>query len=170
MHSPVFFFTMASQIETIAEQRRRQAIERINADLQADAPAKKPPILDEDRPGSLDEQGRYVANYFAVKRRLGAALIALLMMAYGVFGIYRNDLPLPLGRRNSLTIHLHDGSAWLMFLALLCAAANFLTLLADHYDTRNNEARYRRFEKHTQHLGWGLFACAILLHLLIRLH
>lgn len=55
--------------------------------------------------------------------------------------------------------------AWLLYTAMVSAALNMLSVVADHYDTRNNEYTYQRFLKLTQTLGCCFFILALILDL-----
>jgi len=83
-------------------------------------------------------------------------------MGWGSFGIWVDDLIVPLRRGNSL--HLRGTAAMIMFAAMVAAALSFLSVVIDHYDLRNNELGYRRFAFATQALGWLLFVVAMVVH------
>ena len=42
-----------------------------------------------------------------------------------------------------------------------------LSVVVDHYDTRDNEINYKRFARVTQFLGWSLFILALVLDLFV---
>ena len=84
---------------------------------------------------------------------------AVVLIAWGTFGVAQNNL-LWLGSFDS-NIHLRGVSAWLMFGAMICAAAHLLVAVLDHYDRRNNEDVYQIRKKRFYALGWGLFFCSI---------
>ena len=50
-----------------------------------------------------------------------------------------------------------------MYGALLCLVANLMAVVVDHYDTRQNEARYKTFESLVGISGWTLFVLALIL-------
>lgn len=54
-----------------------------------------------------------------------------------------------------------------MYAAFLCAVANLLAVVIDHYDERPNERHYRTFARVTQILGWCLFGLALVLDLFV---
>ncbi len=92
--------------------------------------------------------------------------LSSLLLAYGTYGIYIDDLYIPRGRRRIHLlpdIHLHGGPAWIMYAALLCAVAILLSVVIDHYDTRDNEHDYRLFAKITYIAGLSLFGLALVL-------
>jgi hypothetical protein len=51
---------------------------------------------------------------------------------------------------------------------MICATLNLLSVVADHYDERNNETNYRFFAKVTGSLGWILVVVAIVLTLVFQ--
>lgn len=104
----------------------------------------------------------HTPNLIPVSRRIGSSLGALGLAAYGAFGIWIDDLLIP-GKRNSL--HLSGLPAWVMGLALLCAATHLASVVIDHYDKRDNEARYVLFQTWSRRLGWALAGLAFALHI-----
>ena len=75
-----------------------------------------------------------------------------------------NDLLLPSRRGGG--VHLHDGSAWIMYAAMICACLVMLSVVLDHYDRRNNERHYRAFATAGEFAGWILFGFSLLLNVL----
>ncbi len=63
--------------------------------------------------------------------------------------------------------HFHGETAWLIYVAMIFASLNMLSVVADHYDQRNNELNYSRFAKITQILGLLFFALALVLDIFI---
>lgn len=94
----------------------------------------------------------YQPNRVPLHDRIVRAVVAAVIFSYGLYGIVVGDLVLPskMGHR----IHLHGLPALLAFAAMAFAAANLVSMIFDHYDTRNNEERYRRFAKVTSNLAW----------------
>lgn len=101
----------------------------------------------------------YRPNEIPRWERIARIIGAVALIAWGTFGVARNDL-LWLGTFDS-NIHLRGASAWLMFGAMNCAAANLLVVVIDHYDRRNNEHVYRILKKRVYVLGWSFFWCSI---------
>lgn len=142
-----------------------EALERINVDLyprnhenlraayQALMGKPPPPVIprlqpepvqfDDEPPPTpkYDKQGRYVPNHIPAGERLTLIVLSLLLLTYGSYGVWTNDLYLPAKRGG---IHLNDASAWVMFGAFACACLCTLVLVADHYDRRDNELDYWR--------------------------
>jgi hypothetical protein len=53
-----------------------------------------------------------------------------------------------------------------MYAAMVCACAVLLSVVADHYDRRNNEINYRRFARIGKISGWLLFFLSLALYAL----
>lgn len=107
---------------------------------------------------------RYIPNEISSCERWSNALLSLAILAWGSYGIWADDLIVPTKRGNGL--HLHGTAALLMFGAMVAAAMNFLSVVVDHFDLRNNELSYRRFAFASQIIGWILFGMAIATHIL----
>ena len=102
----------------------------------------------------------YIPNSIPKQTRIFNFCAAVFLLAYGSYGLGRNDLYLP-GKRTT-GVHLHDSAAMLMMAAIVCAAAVMLSVVLDHYDERNNEAHYHRAAQVLRWLGWVFFALALL--------
>jgi hypothetical protein len=48
-----------------------------------------------------------------------------------------------------------------MYGAMLCACVVLLSVVADHYDRRDNEQHYRTLADVGKCIGWGLFGLSI---------
>ena len=97
----------------------------------------------------------YTPNHVPLGLRLFYLALSLGLLAYGTFGLWTDDLFIP-AKRGPGT-HLHGLAAWLMFAAMACAALNMLSVIVDHFDTRNNETNYRRFARLAFWAGWVFF-------------
>lgn len=111
-----------------------------------------------------DEHGRYIPNHIPIRDRIEYLCVSVVLLSYGGYGIWVNDIYLP--RKRFRGIHLHDVPAWVMFGAILCACVMMISVVADHYDTRDNEHQYRAVADACKYLGLGLFAVALFLALL----
>lgn len=107
-----------------------------------------------------DESGRYIPNLIPEKERIAHVVFSLFLVAYGIYGVWVNDLYVP-GKR-SRGVHLHDGPAWLMLVAIICACLTMLSVVVDHYDTRDNQRHYRFFANSMAAIGWTFFILSIL--------
>jgi hypothetical protein len=85
------------------------------------------------------------------------------LVIYGIHGVVVDDLFLP-GKRSG-GIHLHGAAALTMFFAFLCACSVMISSIVDHYDTRDNEGKYKTFAVTLTTCGWVLFFVAILFEL-----
>lgn len=101
----------------------------------------------------------YKPNEVDSTDRFMSIATSLILLAYGGYGIYVNDLYIP-GKR-SKGIHLHDTPALVMYGAFICACLVLTSLVIDHYDRRNNEHKYQAFASIFKALGWGLFIASI---------
>ncbi|HBC3841375.1 TPA: hypothetical protein KD881_004666, partial [Vibrio parahaemolyticus] len=104
----------------------------------------------------------YSPNKIALSERLACALLSVFLIAYGGYGIYKNDLYIP-ARRGG--VHFSNEPAWLMYGAFVCGCIVMISVIVDHYDERNNERGYRIFRNVFKYLGFGLFCIAALWNL-----
>lgn len=116
--------------------------------------------IDEDelRP-RYDENGCYIPNHIPSGERATHIIVSLLLLAYGSYGLWANDIYIP--GKTSRGVHLHDAPAWIMYGAMICACAVMLSVVIDHYDRRNNERHYRAFAATGEFLGWSLFGVSL---------
>ena len=97
----------------------------------------------------------YVPNKIPMSKRTWHIFLFVLLLCYGALGLYLDVLYIPGKRGNG--IHLHSHAAWIMYAAILCACANLISVVADHYDRRNNEVRYINFAFYAESAAWLLF-------------
>lgn len=160
----------------VAQKRRQEAIERINKDIKAlhDEPpntgdkSSETDMLSmhessDGAPGYITADGTYVPNRVALKTRVANCLLSLGMVAYGFWGIRRDDLIVPIAKRTAS--HFHSISAWIMYAAMLCASVHLAAVVIDHYDRRNNEHLYQRLGELSRKIGWVLFGIAFIVGL-----
>lgn len=110
-----------------------------------------------------DAPAPYTPNHIPAGQRWLYGVLSAAAIAYGSYGIWWDDIFIP-GKRSS-GIHFHGLAAWLVFAGILCLAANFLSVIIDHFDTRNNETNYRLFARVTAWAGWISYISALLLFL-----
>lgn len=157
----------------VAQKRRQEAIERINKDLNAvhevpsntghqssGATALTKSESSDGSPGYIAADGTYVPNRVALKTRMANCLLSLGLVAYGFWGIRRDDLIVPIAKRTAS--HFHSISAWIMYAAMLCASVHLAAVVMDHYDRRNNEHLYQRLGELSRKIGWVLFGIAFI--------
>lgn len=106
----------------------------------------------------------YTPNHIPVGQRWLYGVVSAVAIAYGSYGIWVDDIYIP-GKRSS-GIHFHGLAAWLVYAGMLCLSANFLSVIVDHFDRRNNERNYRLFARVTSWAGWISYLSALLLFLL----
>ncbi|MBT9519570.1 MAG: hypothetical protein IV101_01635 [Dechloromonas sp.] len=160
----------------VAQKRRQEAIERINKDLKAvdDVPSNTgnqssgTGVLTKSEssdgsPGYIAADGTYVPNRVALKSRIANCQLSLGMIAYGFWGIRRDDLIVPIAKRTAS--HFHSIAAWIMYAAMLCASVHLAAVVMDHYDRRNNEHIYQRLGELSRKIGWVLFGIAFIVGL-----
>lgn len=107
---------------------------------------------------------RYVPNEVPLKARLYAVGAALLIIAFGSYGLHANEFVLGLkrGRWSRATeLHLHDVSALALFIALIFGAAVLILEVVDHYDRRDNEHVYHALAIAFTHCGLIFLAFAL---------
>ncbi len=88
----------------------------------------------------------YTPNEISPGRQIAAVGMSALFLGWATHGVLIDDLFIPAGRGGGTGSHLHGGAAWIVFAAVVCIAAKWLSVVVDHYDTRNNEAAYQRFQ------------------------
>jgi hypothetical protein len=116
---------------------------------------------------SLAESGKgaaFTPNRVSLVDRLGSVLLILVIGAYTLWSLERNDFPVNIAK--GAPLHLHGIAAWLMVGAASSVVAVLISVLLDHYDRRDNEAAYRQFVRVGSVLGWSLCGSALVVHFL----
>lgn len=103
----------------------------------------------------------YTPNHIPAGERITNTLFSVLLLLYGSYGIWVNDIYLP--GKHGKGIHLHDVPAWVMYGAFACACLVMLSVVVDHYDKRNNETNYKKFADTFRVLGWCFFVLSLIL-------
>jgi hypothetical protein len=102
---------------------------------------------------SQDKVNDYNPNHIPPNERKWNIILSLVLIFIGAVAIMVDDLPIPgvghrgYGRHTSKTVHFHGKTIWVFFCAFICASANMISVVVDHYDRRNNEINYRRFAR-----------------------
>jgi hypothetical protein len=89
----------------------------------------------------------YIPNEIPLKERFVNTFFSLGLITYGIIGLVIDDLYIPMRRRGG--IHLHGGTAAVMFVAMALAACVLAATIVDHYDRRDNERHYKGFARVT---------------------
>src|SRR5574337_1191146 len=75
-------------------------------------------------------------------KRVALCAGALALVVYAAFDVWTDDLVIP-GKRSNL--HLSGLPAWVLTLALCCAAASWLSVVVGHYDQLEDGTDYEAF-------------------------
>jgi MFS family permease len=100
-------------------------------------------------------------NRIPRSKQISHVVGSMVLLTWVVSGLLADDLYVP-GRRSSGGIHLAGVEAGLIAGAAICAVANMLSVVVDHYDRRNNEIKYAHFAAVCGWCGWLLFFIAFL--------
>ena len=107
---------------------------------------------------NLKSKDVHIPNIISRNERVWNIIISAVLLIYGGYGIYINDLYIP-GKKGG--IHLHNEPTLIMYGAFICGVFAMLSVVIDHYDKRNNERKYEILAKIFKYLAWGLFVIAI---------
>jgi hypothetical protein len=104
-------------------------------------------VVEDAVPHPMTEPGRRTPNQIPLDKRALHAAGALALFAYGLHGLWINDLfiVLPRKRRGFGGIHLHGAPAIIMWVAMFMVCLALLSVVIDHYDRRDNERHYQDF-------------------------
>lgn len=100
----------------------------------------------------------FAPNTVSMKTRLFYLLATVVLVAWGGYGVFINDLMVPAKRD---FMHLHGPAAWVMYGAWLFGASFLVSVIIDHYDRRDNETRYKRFQNKVSGAGWAFFVLSL---------
>ncbi|MBO1257063.1 hypothetical protein J3L16_15320 [Alteromonas sp. 5E99-2] len=130
------------------------------AEDQDDGIYSKPPIR------NIDQDGNYIPNDIPIIERILNLIIAMSLLTYGLYGLYKGEIYIPGKRGNG--IHLYGEAVWIMFVGLICGAIVFISVVIDHYDKRDNEHKYYKFGRLVKYIGIGCLCLAIIWELVRR--
>ena len=102
-------------------------------------------------------------NHISYNERLKCILFAAALLTYGSVGWYLDDIYVP-GKRGR-GIHFHGTACTIVYGAFIFGAVNFISVVVDHYDKRNNETNYQKFAKITRICGIALLFLGILVNI-----
>lgn len=103
--------------------------------------------------------GKYKPSVIPLSIRILNLTIATLLIGYGSYGLYINDLTLP--DKRGRVLHFFNEPLWIMYVAFICGALVYISEVTDHYDKRNNEDAYRAFSRFSSRMGWICFIGAV---------
>ena len=109
---------------------------------------------------------RYIPNRIPIKQRLALIFLSLLFLFYGIWGIYRNDLAVPLSKRSRAVFHLHGFFMYIGLIGLIFFSTLCISVIVDHYDKRNNEEKYILLQKWLGEKAFVFFVSAAILQIL----
>lgn len=100
------------------------------------------------------KENTHTPNHISEEERMKCILFSAALLIYGTYGWFNDDIYIP-GKRGK-GIHFHGAACTLIYGAFICGAANFISVIVDHYDKRNNETNYQKFAKVTRIIGLTL--------------
>ena len=97
------------------------------------------------------KENTHTPNHISEEERMKCILFAAALLIYGTYGWFNDDIYIP-GKRGR-GIHFHGAACTLIYGAFIFGAANFISVIVDHYDKRNNETNYQKFAKVSRIIG-----------------
>jgi hypothetical protein len=107
--------------------------------------------------------GTWRPNRISFAERTFNIVLSIILLIYGAVGLINDRLYVP--GRWTAGVELHGLPASLMFGTISCAAIALLSVIVDHYDTCDNERRYKQFARSFQLIAWVLCGAAGLSYL-----
>ncbi|WP_395342922.1 hypothetical protein PN836_002160 [Ningiella sp. W23] len=115
-------------------------------------------ITDAPEP-QYDKDGNYIPNQVPLQARIVNSLFAIVIIAYGSYGVYFGELFVPIAR--NLSIIIYGPATVIMLLSIIAASLTMIIEIVDHYDTRDNEHTYYKFARISASIGVVSFIAAI---------
>lgn len=112
-----------------------------------------------------ENDDNYEPNFIDQDTQDEKLIYAGFLLVYGTFAIIIDDLLIP-GRRGRSDFHFHGFPLWIMYFAIIIGVAHSISFIVDHSDKRNNEHKYKLFQKYTKYIGWTLVAIATIIQVL----
>lgn len=114
-------------------------------------------------------EARHVPNYVSLDKRaiylIGSSAIITYTVACLFYDTFLLWIP---SRKHSIILYLHGTAAWLAAAAALSATSSLLSVVVDHYDTRNNEGKYKAYARSSLVLAAAFLVLALIAHALSR--
>lgn len=100
----------------------------------------------------------YIPNVISGWNRFWYTLYCVVLIAYSAYSLYAGSFYMPGVRGRGVS--LRGLPSVVMCMAALCGVACLISMIADHYDERDNEEVYQLFAMRAKYTGWGLFILA----------
>jgi hypothetical protein len=95
----------------------------------------------------MDAAPDHVPNQIPLEKRLVAGAEAAALLAYGLHGLWVDDLLIILPRKHHRPprIHFHGIPAIIAWTAIFMSCVGLVSVIVDHHDRRRNERTYAQF-------------------------
>ena len=107
----------------------------------------------------------HVFTLILTKRMLSLTL-ALLLLLWGGYGLYVDDLLIPPLFEKTVSHTSHP--TYLMFSAFICGAMMLTSSVLNQYELKNNEPTQPSFARYVGWFGWFFFLAALLFYFLLQ--
>jgi hypothetical protein len=114
-----------------------------------------------------EKSDNYEPNYINQDTQYEKLFFASFLLIYGMVSVIYGKLCIP-SRRGKSAFCFYGIPLWIMFVAMLIGVAYHISFIIDHSDQRNNEVKYRLFQKYSKFIGWSLVLIASFLQLIFR--
>lgn len=104
----------------------------------------------------------HTPNFIPLGLRLVCAIASISLLVYFSYGLIADELYMPcLGKRSRCRGHyIHGIELWVTYTAVICACSAMISIIIDHFDTRNNEETYTAFASFFTMAAFFLFSIA----------
>lgn len=112
----------------------------------------------------------YTPNTIPLKSRLKAALGTILLVALSGYGILNQHLTLPYRGKSGhgYVVEFNGYETILPILSLVLGAIGLILFIADHYDKRNNEYKYKSAVYYFSSTGWLIYLVSFFFGKIVR--
>jgi len=107
----------------------------------------------------VDEDGNYIPNEISREDLTTNIVLSLILLGYGGYSLSIGQIWIPVKK---IVITLYGTPLLIMLASIVCAIILMLTLVADHYDKRDNEMTYYKVASSIRALGITLFVLALI--------
>lgn len=112
-------------------------------------------------PGTFSREN-HTPNVVPLMQRVAYACLGVALICYGAIGVLTDALWIP-GRRTAGVV-LSGYPTWLAMASLCAGAFGLLSVVLDHFDRRNNQHHYRRFQSVSRWLCLWCLVAAVIWH------